>query len=80
MAKTKAREFDGALIKEARETAGMTQKEITEKAGTSRQQLIEIEHGAKSNPTVKTIQAIADALGCDATDFFRYKPSKRKKA
>ena len=68
--KTKHKHFDGLLIKQLREKAGLTQTELTEKAGTSRQQLIEIESGAKKNPTVKTLQAIADVIGCEVTEFF----------
>jgi transcriptional regulator with XRE-family HTH domain len=67
---TQQKHFSGALIKQYREKTGLTQAAVAKIAGSSRPQLAELESGSVANPTIKTIQAIAKALGCQVTDFF----------
>jgi transcriptional regulator with XRE-family HTH domain len=80
MPKKTLKHFSGAQVKACRERAGLTQATVAAAAGTSRPQLAEIESGLAPNPTVKSIEAIARAIDCDATEFFiDTKASDKKK-
>ena len=50
----------GNLIRDARIEAGMSISEMAEKLKRSRQHVSQLE--GKSNPTVKTLEDVADAL------------------
>ncbi len=49
-------------IMEARIEVGLTQKQLSEKTGISQADISRIEHGT-ANPSLKTLQRIASALG-----------------
>jgi len=50
------------LIRHARLKHGLTQAELAKRVGITTQQLQKLETPGKSNPTVKTLSAISDAL------------------
>lgn len=55
---------DAALqIRMARKRAGLSQAELAERMAVTQQQVQRLEDPDKSNPTVATLQAIAEALG-----------------
>ena len=47
---------------EAREEANMTQKELAEKTGIAQGDISKLENGS-SNPSIRTLQRIAEGLG-----------------
>ena len=51
----------GALIKEVRKSKGLTQKELGEQLGIGESRISKYESG-KQNPTLATLQKIADTL------------------
>ncbi len=54
--------------------ATLTQGELAERAGMSQSNLSQYERGQK-NPTVATLERLADALGVDVADLIRVRPS-----
>lgn len=57
---------DAALqIRMARKRAGITQVELARRMGVTQQQVQRLEDPDRSNPTVSTLRAIADALGAE---------------
>lgn len=63
------RMLDGeSSVRVWREHRGLKAKDLAAKAGISAAYLSEIEHG-KKEPTVKSLRAIADALGVDLDDL-----------
>jgi transcriptional regulator with XRE-family HTH domain len=59
----------GANLKAARKAAGLTQRQLAERIGTDSFQVSRWERGA-NRPQDDTLQALAFALGMDATAFF----------
>jgi transcriptional regulator with XRE-family HTH domain len=55
-------------IKKIRQYRGLTQKDVAQKMGVSVQSYSQYETG-KRNPTRKTLDKIAAAIGCDASDI-----------
>ena len=55
-------------IKQAIKESGSSVGELAQKMGVSRQTISRQINGA--NITVETVQKIADAIGCDVTEFF----------
>ena len=53
--------------------ATLTQGELADRAGMSQSNLSGYERGQK-NPTVATLQRLADALGIDVADLIRVRP------
>lgn len=58
----------GARIREVRMEKGMTQAQLAEQSGLCRSYIMSIEAGQR-NPTVKTVAAIAEALGISVKDL-----------
>lgn len=57
---------DAALqIRMARKRAGVTQVELARRMGVTQQQVQRLEDPARSNPTVGTLRAVAEALGVE---------------
>lgn len=54
----------GAYIQFLRQKSGLTQDALSDKASLSYSTLAKIERGAIKNPSVYTVAALADALGC----------------
>lgn len=50
------------MIRQARARHGLSQRQLAKRLGVSVQQLQKLETPGKSNPTVKTLAAISDAL------------------
>lgn len=49
-------------IKKLRKQHNLSQEELAKKAGVTYSTLIKLESGVNKNPTIKTIQQLADAL------------------
>lgn len=49
-------------IIDARKTAGLTQKELSERAGIAQGDISKLENG-NANPSIKTLQRLAAAMG-----------------
>ncbi len=54
-------------VRELRRAAGMSAKDLATKAGISAKALSEIENGHTANPSIQTLQGLADALGVPLT-------------
>lgn len=52
----------GDRIREMREDQGLNQSELAERVGTSQSTISQLEKG-KRNPSYRTLQSVADALG-----------------
>lgn len=63
------------IINERKRQLGITNSQLSEITGISISTLDKITAGKKNNPTLDTMQAIADAIGCSIDDF-RDIPSK----
>jgi transcriptional regulator with XRE-family HTH domain len=59
----------GKEIRRLRQEKGWTQTELAVYAGSSQPTVNQIESGAR-NPSTRTLQKIAGALGADVADFF----------
>lgn len=59
----------GHKIKELRQKKKLTQRQVARKAGISNTYLSDIETG-RTNPSLKTLVKIADALDVECTMFF----------
>lgn len=58
----------GYAIRKVRKEVGLTQEQLAENANISRSHLAEIESG-KYSPTMKTVEAIANACKKSIKDF-----------
>ena len=63
-----------AFIK-ARKKSGMTQKEISEKTGIAQPDISKLENG-NANPSVRTLQRLANAMGMELK--VKFQPIKKK--
>lgn len=63
----------GNKIKYYRKLKDMTQQELAEKSNISRSYLADVERN-RYNPSIETLQKIAEALGVSVEDFFKSKP------
>lgn len=61
--------FSGRLVKKARIDKGLKAYYVAKKARISTWYLSVIENGKRS-PSLKTLQAIAGAIGIEVTEFF----------
>jgi transcriptional regulator with XRE-family HTH domain len=60
----------GANVRRVRQRAGLTQAELAQRAGLAQPAISLIEAG-QANPTVQTLQLLADALGCALADLLK---------
>jgi transcriptional regulator with XRE-family HTH domain len=58
-------------IKTFRKQRGISQEELARKAGVTYSTLIKLESGSNKNPTVKTLQQIAQALDVTLDDLMK---------
>lgn len=65
----------GDTIKTARHTVNMSQIELSQATGVAQADISRLENG-RSNPTVKTLERIAYALGCDVD--IRFVPREKE--
>ena len=63
-------------ILEIREKLGITQKELAKRMGTSQQAVARLESGEYEGFTIKTLEAVAEALGAELVVDIR-KPRRR---
>lgn len=68
----------GHNVSELRVRSGMTQQQLADACKVARPRVAEIESG-RFNPTVDTVQSIADALGVAVDRLFK-KPAKGRLA
>jgi transcriptional regulator with XRE-family HTH domain len=57
-------------LREARLTVGLSQEAVAEKAGLDRTYISSCERNLR-NPTIRTIERIADALGVSPVDLIK---------
>lgn len=57
------------IINERKKDLNITNSQLAEMTGISVSTLDKITAGKKNNPTLDTMQAIADAIGCSIDDF-----------
>jgi len=57
-------------LKEIRQAKDISQKELAKMSGVPRATICGIETGIKDNVTVKTLQALSDALNVQLSDLF----------
>lgn len=67
----------GARVREARTRRGWTQEALGERAGLSYKFIGEIERGT-GNPTVESVNQIADALSVDVGELFQREETERE--
>ncbi len=60
----------GANVRRARQRAGLTQAELAQRASWAQPAISLVEAG-QANPTVHTLQQLADALGCPLADLLK---------
>lgn len=65
------------IINTRKKVLGKTNAQLAEETGVSLSALEKITTGKKQNPTLDTLQSIADAIGCTIDDF-RDNPSHKK--
>jgi ribosome-binding protein aMBF1 (putative translation factor) len=66
----------GLQIRDLRETAGLTQKVLAQRLGVTQQVIARLESGEADNPTVTTLERIAEATGHRLR--FKFEPARRK--
>lgn len=57
------------MLKRIREEKGLTQVELAEKSGITREYITMIESGARKNPTIDVLKALAKALRVNVTEL-----------
>jgi transcriptional regulator with XRE-family HTH domain len=67
----------GLQIRDLRESAGLTQKKLAESLGVSQQVIARLENGDANNPTVSTLERIANATGHRLR--FKFEPTSNKR-
>ncbi len=55
-------------LREARARAGLTQEQLADRTGVATEHLQRLERGV-GNPTLATVYALADAVGCDVREL-----------
>lgn len=66
----------GARLRAIREASGLTQEQVAERSGMAYQAIARIERGDVDNPTWKTVQKLAEALGVKPNDFIEESADK----
>lgn len=61
--------FDGRALLDLRTKKGLTQEELAAACGTTFSTISRLERSAQGEPTLGTVQKIADALGVDPTEL-----------
>lgn len=56
-------------LKELRIKAGLSQMELSKKSGVDRSGISDIERDVATNITIKTLERLAFALGCEPRDL-----------
>ena len=58
-------------IRRYRKKLGLSQDRLSKAAGVAYNTVVKIESGENPNPTIKTLQKIADALGIKVNDLLK---------
>ena len=66
----------GERLRSLRKEAGLTQEELAERAELSFKYYAEVERGLR-NPSLRSMEKIANALGVGMDDLFRFKSSHK---
>jgi transcriptional regulator with XRE-family HTH domain len=66
----------GQQVRVLRQERGLTQAELAEKAEVGMKYVGEIER-SKTNPTVRLVWRLGEALGIDVFEFFLFPPTNR---
>ena len=61
--------MDGMKLRELRRASGKTLRQISSEADTTVITILNIETNKTPNPGIKTLLAIAKAIGCKLSDF-----------
>lgn len=61
--------MDGVKLRELRRASGKTLRQISYEADTTVITILNIETNKTPNPGIKTLLAIAKAIGCKLSDF-----------
>jgi transcriptional regulator with XRE-family HTH domain len=67
----------GGRIRSLRKAKGLSQEALGERSGLNPKYIGQIER-AETNPSVETLQRIAEGLGVDLSDLFAFLPGKRR--
>jgi len=57
------------MLKQLREGKGLTQVQLAEKAGITQEYVAKLESGAKGNPSLAVLKALAKALGMSVSEL-----------
>lgn len=63
-------------LRRLRKEKGWSQERLAQQAGVTLSSLSKIESGANDNPTIKTLQSLASALGVTLDDLAGSSPEK----
>ncbi len=58
-------------VREMRKMRKISQKELAAKSGVSQQSISQIERDPKSNPGIRTVEALAQAMGLGVMDLYQ---------
>lgn len=61
--------MNGTKLRELRKASGKTLRQISIEADVTESQILNIETGLTKNPRIDTLIKIADAIGCEVSDF-----------
>lgn len=60
---------NGSHVRELRHLKGIAQRDVSMATGITERTLYDLETGVSTNPTIKTLQAIADFYGVPVDDL-----------
>lgn len=61
--------MDGTALRKLREARSMSRMDVARVTGLSVQTILDLEHGARTNPRIGTLSAIADCYGVSVADL-----------
>ena len=61
--------MNGEKLRELRKESGKTLRQISIESGITHQQILNIESGETKDPRIDTLMKLAQAIGCEVSDF-----------